>query len=276
MVRSPDPRFRAPIGRPLRGALALVLLLLVAAGAGRPVGVGPLSGTVPPDRVTDPREIITRSLQATLDADSVHVVGTLEGTLPGALLARGAAPVDLGGTSVTADLRPRDARTEARVTSPALGVDLETVTVWTDAWYRSSGGPWQKVPVGEATSDTGIDVNPLTLVDRMRSYLATSGRVPVVKEVACASPSGRCHEVRLDAGTDPAGVLAGMLPGASDGSLPPVSTVITLQTEARSLRPVSLVVAASSPDGTIDLRLSLAFSGWDAPIVIDEPPAASG
>jgi hypothetical protein len=260
---------------PLRGALALVVLLVMAAGAGRVIGVGPFAGAVPPDQVTDPGEMIARSLQATLDAASVHVDGTLEGTLPGALLERDEAAVDLAGTTITADLRPRDARTQAHVTSPGLGVDLEAITVWTDAWSRSAGGPWQKA-VSEATSGTGVDVNPLTLVDRLRSYLASSGRTPATTDVPCASASGRCHEVRLDAGTDPAGVLAGMLPGASDGLLQPVSTVVTLRTDALTLRPASLLVTSASEDGTIDLRLTLDFGDWDGPVRIDEPPAGAG
>jgi len=264
------------VGGPLRGALALVVLLLVVAGAGRVVGVGPLAGTVPPDQVTDPGEMIARSLQAMLDAASVHVDGTLEGTLPGALLERDEASVDLAGTTITADLRPRDARTQAHVTSSTLGVDLEAITVWTDAWYRSAGAAWQKVPVSEATSGTGVDINPLTLVDRMRSYLATSGRTPTVTDVTCGSASGRCHEVRLDAGTDPAGVLTAMLPGATDGSTPPVSTVITLRTDVLTLRPAEIVLEAVSADGTIDLRHALEFSAWDGPVRIDEPQMTGG
>ncbi len=267
---------RRPIGGPLRGALALVLVLFVAAGAGRAIGIGPLAATAPPDQVTDPREMIARSLQAMIDASSVHVEGTLEGRLPGALLRRSETWVDLGGTTLTADLRPRDARTQAHLASTALGVDLDAITVWTDAWYRSGGGEWQKVPVGQATSGTGLDLNPLTLVDRLRSYLASSGRTPTATDVACGSGSGRCHQVRLDAGTDPAGVLAAMLPGASDGSLPPVSTTITLRTDALTLRPVSLLVEAASRDGTIDLRLTLSFGPWDGPVRIDEPPAGGG
>ncbi len=251
-------------------------MLFVAAGAGRVIGVGPLAGIVPPDRVTDPGEIMARSLQATLDAASVHVEGTLEGTLPGDLLERNEVEKDLGGTALAADLRPRDARTRARVVSPPLGLDLETITVWTDAWYRSNGGPWQKVPVTEATSGTGVDINPLTLVDRLRSYLASAGRAPVVTDIACASASGRCHEVRLDAGADPAGVLAAMLPGAADGSLPPVSTTVTLRTDVATLRPVSLVIEAASADGSVYLRLVLAFGDWDGPVRIDEPADAGG
>ncbi len=253
-----------------------MVLLLAVAGAGRVVGVGPFAGTVPPDKVTDPGEMLARSLQATLDAASVHVDGTLEGTLPGALLERGEASVDLAGTTLSADLRPRDARTQAHVTSTTQGVDLETITVWTDAWYRSAGDPWRKVPVSEATSGTGVDVNPLTLVDRMRSYLATSGRTPTMTDVACGSASGRCHEVRLDAGTDPAGVLMAMLPGATDGSTSTVSTAITLLTDVLTLRPTSLVFEALSADGAVDLRLALEFSAWDEPIRIDEPPVSGG
>lgn len=263
-----------PTSGPLRGALALVVLLAAASGAGRLIGAGPFAGSVPPDQVTDPGEMLARSLQATLDAASVHVDGTLGGRLPGDLLERNEASVDLAATTITADLRPRDARTQAHVIAPALDVDLETITVWTTAWSRTGGGPWQQVPVGEATSGTGVDVNPLTLVDRVRSYLATSGRTPVSTDVDCGSASGRCHDVRLDAGTDPAGVLTGMLPGASEGSLPVVSTVITLQTDALTLRPASLAVAAASADGAIDLRLVLVFGAWDGPVRIDEPPVS--
>ena len=247
---------------------------MVAAGVGRAVGIGPLAGVVPPDQVTDPGEMIARSLQATLDAASVHVDGTLEGTLPGALLERDEAAVDLAGTTLTADLRPRDARTRARISALHLGVDLETITVWTTAWYRNGGGPWQEAPVSEATSDTGVDINPLTLVDRLRSYLASSGRTPTTTDVACGSASGRCHEVRLEAGTDPAGILTGMLPGASGATVPPVSTVVTLRTDALTLRPTLLSLIAASEDGTIDLRLTLRFRDWDGPVRIDEPPVS--
>ena len=67
-----------------------------------------------------------------------------------------------------------------------------------------------------------------------------------------------------------------MLPGAVDGSLPPVATLITLQTDALTLRPASLEVVAVSENRTIDLRLTLDFGEWDGPIRIDEPPAGDG
>jgi len=261
------------IANPFKGGLGVAGILLAAAVAGRFLGFGPLAGVIPPDRVTDPAEMIARSLQATLDASSVRVDGALEGRLPGALVERDQAVVDLAGTTLSADVRPRDARTRSHLSAPALDVDLESVTVLTTAWYRSAGGPWQQVPVGDAASGTGLDLNPLTLVDRLRSYLATAAGKPVSTDAVCGSASGRCHVVRLDAGTDPAGVLTGMLPGASAASVPPVSTVITLTTDALTLRPFLLMVDAASADGSIELRLRLAFTAWDWPVVIDEPPA---
>jgi hypothetical protein len=259
------------IGGPVKGALGLAGILLVASVGGHFAGFGPLAGIVPPDRVTDPAEMLARSLQATFDASSVHVDGALEGRLPGALLQRDEAVVDLAGTSLSADVRPRDARTRVRVSAPALDLDLDSVTVLTTAWYRSAGGPWRQAPVGDAASGTGVDLNPLTLVDRVRSYLATTTRKPTTNDAACGSASGRCHVVRLDAGTDPAGVLTGLLPGASATSMPAISTVVTLTTDALTLRPFLLMVDAASADGSIRLRLGLAFSAWDRPVVIEEP-----
>jgi hypothetical protein len=238
--------------------------------------VGPLALVTPPDRITDPKEMLARSLQAVLDASSVHVDGSLEGRVPGRLVERDDAVVDLGGASLAADLRPRDARSRAHVAVPALAIEIDAVTVWTTAWVRSGDDAWQPLPVSDATAGSGVDVNPLTLVDRLRSYLATSGRTPVAWDTACASPSGRCHEVRLDAGTDPAGILIGMLPGAGSASVSQVTSVVALRTDCKTLRPQSLVVTASSADGSIDLRLTLWFSDWDAPTRIDEPSASPG
>ena len=67
--------------------IAVVLVVLVViVGGGTVLGVGPLGATPPPNEVTDPKEMIARSLQATIDATSVHLEGTISGTIPGALV----------------------------------------------------------------------------------------------------------------------------------------------------------------------------------------------
>ena len=259
-----------------RGPLATLAVLGIVAGivlgAGTVAGVGPLATAVPPDRVTDPGEMLARSLQATLDASAVHLEGRVSGHLPGALLDRPEPSVSLDGTMLEGDARPRDGRTRAHVTSPGLDLVLDTVTVWNDAWYRTaSDGPWERASLGAASAGVGVDINPLTLVDRLRSYLSTPGLHPTVRDVACASASGRCREIRLDAGSDPAGILAALLPNERSANLPAVDTVVTLQTDRATLRPAKLLVDAASADGSLVVHLVLVTSRWDTDLRIDEP-----
>jgi len=263
------------------GGVAMVGLVLF--GAGTVFGVGPLAPAVPPEKVTDPKEMLARSLQATLDASAVQFDGTISGTIPGALVDRPETSVDLDGTTVQVDIRPKDAKTKAHLASEALDVELDTVTVWDSAWYRAApDDPWAKASLGGASSEAGVDINPLTLVDRLRSYLAVPGMAPTTRDVACASASGRCHEIHLDAGSDPVMILALMLPHEQSQRLPPVDIDITLQTDALTLRPAHLVADATSDDGTIDIHTEVDISRWDEDLVIEEPtgpvatPAPSG
>lgn len=264
-----------------RGPWALLAMLAVVAaialGAGTVFGVGPLAPSLPPDQVTDPKEMVARSLQATIDASAVHIEGTVTGSIAGTLVDRPEATVSLDGTVLDADIRPHDGRTRAHAASPGLGITIDTVTVWDDAWYRTAAdGPWARASLGGASANAGVDINPLTLVDRLRSYLATPGLVPTVREVACASASGRCHEVRLDAGSDPAMILAALLPRDRASSLPAVDAVMTLQTDARTLRPARLLVDAVSRDGSVVIHVVLVASRWDGDMVIERPSTSPG
>jgi hypothetical protein len=261
----------------VKGLGVLAGVVAVGALAGAVLGFGPLAGPVPPDKVTDPREMIARGLQAVLDSTAVHVDVTATGHVPGALVGRDEATVSLDGTTVAADARPKEATTRASVTIPALDVALDTTSVWDALWYRTAPDePWQRVSVGGVAADAGVDVNPLTLVDRLRSYLARPDLVPTATDVPCPGVPGTCRHVVLDAGNDPAALLAVMLPDEAEAGLPPVSTTITFDAEAATLRPVRVVLDMASDDGTVDLQLVLVTSRWDDPaIVIEEPPTGS-
>jgi len=262
---------------PLMGVAVLVAVLGVLVVVGGVVGVGPLASTTPANEVTDPREMIARSLQSVLDANAVHLDATVSGTIPGALLDRPEERLVLDGTIAKVDLRPRDARTAASVDSPPLDVSLETVTVWDGAWYRTPpDGAWSRASLGGAAADAGVDANPLTLVDRLRAWLARPELDPTVTDVPCAGESGTCRHIVLDAGTDPADLLGALLPDDNESALPEVTTTITLDADTGTLRPAHLELVMRSEDGTVDLKLALDASRWDDPgIVVEEPPAGS-
>ena len=146
------------------------------------------------------------------------------------------------------------------------------MTVWNDAWYRfAAATAWTKTTAGDASAKAGLDINPLTFVDRLRSFLDAPDIVARESEVACASASGRCHEIRLDAGTDPARILVSVLPDGRGASLPSIPVTVTLDTDALTLRPAHLVIEGRSADGAVVLKLVLDASRWDGEVVIDQP-----
>jgi hypothetical protein len=260
-----------------KGLGALVIVIVAAIGLGAVLGFGPLAGPVPPDQVTDPREMIARGLQSILDSTAVHVDATVSGTVPGALVGQEAATLSLDGTTVSADARPKDATTRTSIAVPSLGVAVDTTSVWDALWYRPAPEqPWQRASVGGVAADAGVDVNPLTLVDRLRSYLARPDLAPTVTDAPCPDAPGTCRHVVLDAGNDPAALLAVMLPDEAEAALPPVSTTITVDAEVATLRPVRVAIDMASDDGSVDLELVLVPSRWDDPtIVIEEPSTGS-
>jgi hypothetical protein len=262
-----------PFARPLLRIAVITAVVAALLAVGGANGVGPLAHVTAAAEVTDPREMLARSLQAVIDANSVHLEIGLAGHAPGALFGGAEASTTVDGSTSVIDARPQDARTKAHTESPAFGVSLDTVTVWDSLYSRTAGtGAWMKGSVGVATQGWGIDLNPLTLVDRLRAWLAAPGTaVPTTQDVACAAPSGRCREVRLDAGTAPAGVLVGILPAGKTATIGPTTTTVVVDTDVETLRPAHVELTVASQDRAVNLVLTVDASAWDQPSVIDEP-----
>lgn len=263
-----------PFQKPLLRAAAITAVVAVLLAVGGANGVGPLANVTPADQVTDPREMLARSLQSVIDASSVHLEVAVSGHGPGSLFGRAEASTTLDGFAATIDARPQDARTRAHVAGPAFGISLDSVTVWDSLYTRASpAGPWTKGSVGVATQGWGLDLNPLTLVDRLRAWLAAPGSAaPTTTDVACDAPSGRCREIRLEAGDAPARVLLGLLPGGRTAAIGPLTTTLVLRADVETLRPAHLELRVAAADGTVALTMTLDATAWDAPSVIDEPP----
>ena len=246
----------------------MAILLLGAAN-----GVGPLASVTPPDQVTDPREMLTRSFQATLDASSVHLEASVSGHVPAALAGREGPAMTLDGTHATLDLRPQDARSHLHVTSRALATDLEALNLWDKLASRQQSGIWTAGSVAGLVAGKGIDANPLTLVDRLRGWLAAPGApVPMATDVSCAAPSGRCRQVHLAAGPTPGDLLLRLFPSGSAAAVGPTTTDVVLETDETTLRPARLVLDVRNADGSLALTVTIDASAWDAPSVIPDPP----
>ncbi len=257
----------------LKGAVGLVVVLLLAIGIGAFAGAGPLAGVTPASSVTDPREMAARSLQAIIDADAVHLDLQVAGSLPGMVVGLEDATVDLEGTVADADIRPKEAKTRLHLEVPGAGIDLDTVNSWDALWYRTEpDGTWTRGSIGEVASAAGLDANPITLVDSLRASLARLP-MPSVEEVSCGSATGSCRQVTVDTGFTVGEVVRQAVASASGVELPPLYTVVTLLADVETLRPQQLDLDVLSEDGSVDLRIVVEFSGWNEAVPIKEPVA---
>ena len=265
------------IPEPVKGLFGLGAVLVVASAIGAVVGVGPLSGMMPADQVRDPNEMVARSLSAVMDTSAVHLDITLEGTVPGEVLGWPEDAVDLSGTTASVDLRPRDVRSRIHLESPGSDVYVDAVTEWDTAWYRTAAGEsWTKGSIGVLASGTNLDLNPLFLADKVREYLAASAGATSVEDVPCASASGTCHEVVLQAGPGPGRLIAALLPAASRGAFPVTASMLTLDTDAKTLRPARVELDVMSEDGAVDLVLTVDVRRWDDGSIVIGDPTGSG
>jgi hypothetical protein len=215
--------------------------------------------------------MVARSLQAVMDADAVHVDLAAEGTLPGAVAGQAGEPLDLGGTAGEADIRPREVKTRLHLEVPAADIDLETFSSWDTLRYRTSpDGAWQQGSVAEVVAALGLDANPLTLVDSLRSSLARLP-IPDLQDIPCGSPSGACRLLSVDASTTAGDVVRGSVLSATEVTLPPLYVVVTLQADAATLRPHQLEIDVLSEDGSADMHIVVEFSGWNEAVPIEEP-----
>jgi hypothetical protein len=257
----------------MRGLGGLLVVLFALALVGVPLGFGPLSRPTAAAQVSDPGEMLARSLQAVLDATSLQVDGEVDGVLSPGLVPGRPGPIQLDGLTVTVLLAPPDAATWATVRIPTLGTALETTTSWDTLWYRQHADePWVKASVGGVATEVGVDANPLTLVDRLRAYLARPDVAPTYDDVLCPGGDRSCRRIVLETGDDPAAMLAALLPDDAVGTMPTVATRAVVLAERSSLRPVQVTLEMRSADRSLDLVVVLRTSRWDdASIVIEVP-----
>ena len=268
-----EPRLTLPRAV-LRIAIVVTIVAAVLA-AGAANGVGPLARVTPASAVTDPAEMLARSMQSVVDASSVHVAVSVTGQVPGALVGRSDATVVLDGTSAVLDLRPQDARSHLVFVSPNLGVAVEAITSWDTMASRFDAGAWSKGSLASVVAGSGIDANPLTLVDRMRKWLASSGApVPASTNVLCDAPSGQCRRVVVSLGREAGDVLLRAFPNGGAANIGATTTNVALLADAATLQPAHLVLVLRNAEGTLAVAIQADFSLWNWPLVIQDPPGA--
>ena len=260
-------------GGAMRGLGGLIAALAVLTLVGAPLGFGPLGRPVSAGEVSDPREMLARSVQAVLDAGSLQVDGEIEGVLSPGLVPGQPGPVQLDGLTSTVRLVPPDAAMWGRISIPSLDATIEFTTSWDTLWYRESdAASWVRASVGGVATEAGVDANPLTLVDRVRAYLDRPDLHPVVDDVTCPEVGGPCRRIVLETGDDPAALLDALLPDGGTRTTPAVASRVVVYADRSTLRPLQVVIEVRSTLRSVDVLTILRTSHWDDPSIVIEVP----
>ena len=240
-----------------RRALAPISLLIVAA-----VALSACGGASRPD-LTDPSEIITKSVEAIQKAKTVHLSTTVEGSISSSLTGTGTGSMQLAGTTLSADLDLANSNAHLSASVPALlGLTADIILVGTDTYSKVSltGDKYTK-----ATSAPGTITDPATVITEIKAFLAKPELKPTKKDDA-ACGSKKCYQVVIDLTADE---LSSLIPGQPIGD---ATVMVTMLFDKDTLYPASgTAVVKGTQIG--DLTLKLTLSEWDKAVTIKAPPA---
>lgn len=239
--------------------LAVVALVATACGTSTPT-------------LTDPKEILTKAVEATRDAKSFHIALTLDGEVSLDLLGTGStSPMTLAGTKLEGDVDVANAAARLALTVPALfGLTGEVIVVDGFAYLKSSltGEKYQKSEVSEASP------GPSPSGDMLGEFEAFLARPEIDPKKGADTKCGDvdCYTVTIELTAEEIAALSSDAPDAIP-SLPIDSAALTLTilVEKASLHLANVSASVDFGDAG-SLTLGAAFSKWDATVTVSPPP----
>lgn len=256
MTRTPTRRL---------GLVALPLAAFLAACGGAPAAPA----------LTDPNEIIVKSMETLQGAKSVHLEVGVSGSFNADLFGTGSpSELALDSTSFAGDLDIANERARVTFEIPALlGLTGEVLVIGDTSYLKTSltGSQYQKSATDDAVGGDAPS-DPAEAIANLRTALEETDGIDPVKGADATCGDKQCYSVDLDLDPSSLSGLGAEAPLPID-ELPTDGTAkVTFLVEKDTLRPSSIVVAASAAaEGNVTLTLTL--SRWDEPVTIDEPPA---
>ncbi|MBM4408627.1 MAG: LppX_LprAFG lipoprotein [Chloroflexi bacterium] len=241
--------------------------------AGAALVVGACSSTPAAPALTDPKEILTKSVESLKDVKSFHLKAEVSGQIKLDLTGQGSAggALDLQGTTAEGDVDIANKKAKVTFGAPALfGVTGELIQIGDDTYTKVSllGDKYQK-----STSDSGdvgkVAGDPQKAIQELRDFLNKPGIAPTkLADERCGDKD--CYHVSLNLTEEQLGDSIGGALGASDA--PTGSGTLDLWAQKDNLRPAKLAVVVDAGDmGKVTITITL--TNYDAAVSISEPPA---
>jgi hypothetical protein len=242
--------------------LAIVASLTIAACQAAPAAPA----------LTDPKEILTKSAEATLKAKSFHFDVAVTGTFNADLMGTGStSEFKLDGTTAAGDVDIAGKNLKASFSAPAiLGLTGEVIQVGQTSYFKSSltGPQYQKTESEEVPAEV---TDPAKAMEGLRSFLETPGLSPTKVADAKCGDNKDCYQVEFDLTGEELAALSSAAPDAG-AELENGTFKLTLGVEKDTLRMSQMRMAVTMAEqGTVNVTMNM--TKWDEAVTIAEPPA---
>lgn len=240
--------------------------LLVAAAA-----VFAACGSSSTGGLTDPKDILVRSVDAIQAAKTFHLTGEVTGKVSVDMSGKGSGvALDLSGTTIQGDV-DLDAR-KAHVTlgAPALFGAGADVIVADGVTYTRVTGPISRTNkyTKQASSALGMPANPQEAIDDLKAGLGKL-TTPPTKDPDESCGSADCYHLTLKVDSSDLGSIGGLasaVPGVSGAG------TVDLWVRKDNLQPAKIVVAMDA-GGQGSGSVTLLLSAFGSRVTIQAPPA---
>lgn len=226
-------------------------------------------------RLEDPHEILTGSVEAMAEVDSLHFLLALDGEVDAAEMG---GSMSLNGTELEGSIAMDGSAAQISFAVPAfLGLNGEMRLVGDESFMRTSmtGPMWIRSQVPEDAEDPLAQAaDPQEVLVELRSFLDEEGvTLEKAGEVECGD--GTCYHLTLTIapelladGADGLDAFGGDVTGA----LGDEGLTLDLRVDVETLYLVE--VSTGFEDETMgSLSLTLSFDGFGDPVEVEAPPS---
>ncbi len=259
------------------------LVAPLAFAASVAVLIAACSGGATASPLSEPKDILAAAAKATQGAKSFHLDATVDGSITADLTGSGSgAPINLSGTTATADVDIANSAAHATFTAPSLfGLSGEAIAVGGKAYLKTTltGDQYQVTDTGSLTSQLPMgsadpNASPMAsdMVSGLTDALSQPGVDPVKgPDVACGSK--QCYTVTINLTPEEIAALgadAGATSLPIDTSDATIDIAFQVEKDTNYLAGVNLGVTSAKQG---NLKIALTFSKWNEPVTVTAPPA---
>jgi hypothetical protein len=224
--------------------------------------------------LSDPKAIVTAALKATEAAKSVHIDATIAGKasvkLP--IGGSGSTPIDLTGTTATADIDFARPATHASIAVPSLfNASADLIAVDGKSYLKTSlDGPLYRV---SATPGAATDPLQLTgIIDNLGDLLLKDG-VDLAKGADVTCGSKQCYTVTADFTAAQLGLTGPVGAAGASVDLSGATLKLTVRVEKDLPYHLAGLTALVTMADASTVTAEVTASKWDEPITVVAPSA---